>query len=814
MKQAARVLAIVLALAGPAACAARAEAAPAPAPRAASSRARAAPPARVVSPVSVTSPVDAAAPGGAPDAAAVDEALGQLNSPDWILQARSIAVLARAKAPQALAPLKAILAGQGRPYVRGRALVALAEIRGAGALDDALALAAGGSPELREAAVEALGICGSPGALAAVEARLSDPIASVRNQALVALARLQKQKAWDRVAPLLGDGDPATVIHAARALVYVDSADARPALVGLLGHAEAAVRIAAAEAERQVRDPEAAPVLLRRATSDSSTDVRWAAERALLAYDPQALVKPCLAAMGDKELSVHATAVRVLAARPSDEARAGLADLLRDAPDKHHTIASQVLDVLGGADPSPYQDVIVRYLDSRETPVRRKAVSLLARCPQADHWGLLKPLLADSSGAHVSAAAFKALRSAAQGSPPGGIVDYLVEVLQGGSAEAVEEALALLAERLTATELPKAVSVLEPFLAGADESRRRMAVAALERLAEGDAARSVAAAQGYLVQWRVLGPFPNDIRERGFTAAYPPEFGVDFTRPCEAFPFGRGAAVKMVTAAAGNGPGQALSIRPPEEDGAAGVTAVSYTLDLPKATNIKLTLRWGIRQDAPEGAAARFEVAVNGRKAIERQVAAADGWVPAEVDLSPFAGQRAVVDLAVDGLGKAAGDWALVSEPRIVADGAAAADLVALAPAAVARIVMPGVAAAQLAWQPARGIRPSGEVDLRQAISPAEDLQVAYAAADVHWHEDQKVHLVLAADGPVKLWVNGVKVAERGTADDRTVQCVVEFKKGANRLLVKECSEADRWSFSLRLTDDQGRRLAPAKAAP
>ena len=231
---------------------------------------------------------------------------------------------------------------------------------------------------------------------------------------------------------------------------------------------------------------------------------------------------------------------------------------------------------------------------------------------------------------------------------------------------------------------------------GAGENLRCQAVDALDRVAEGDVARRIAAAQGYLVQWSILGPFPSDVDGRGFTAMYPPEYGVDLAKTFEAFPFGYGAAFKVVSASAGSVRKQALSIRPPEEDDVAGRTIASYTLDLPQGTDIKLNMSLGIQQDAPEGQGVRFEAAVNGAKVLDRKVTAAEGWLPAEIDLSPHAGKRIVLDLAVDAMGKATGDWALVGEPRITAGGAVAADLLKLAPLATARIAIPGAPAERL----------------------------------------------------------------------------------------------------------------------
>ncbi|MCX5682244.1 MAG: hypothetical protein NT049_00970, partial [Planctomycetota bacterium] len=585
----------------------------------------------------------------------------------------------------------------------------------------------------------------------------------------------------------------------------------RRAILGMLGHKDVSVRLAATQAERELRDPEAVPLLIRRMVGDSTTEVKWAAERALLAYDPAVLAKPCLAALEDKE-SIQGAALGILQARPSEEAREGLAQFLREPGDRLHAATAAALDVLAGTDPSAYQDVIVRYVDNADPGVRRKAIDLAALCPEADHWVLLKPRLTDTVG-YVTVAALKALRGATQGAPPGGIVAYLAEALKNLTGETTEETLALLGERLTPAEAQNAVVALEPLLSGADENRRRQAVAALDRVAEGDAARRIAAAQGYLVQWSILGPFPSDVEGRGFTAAWPPEYGVDLSKPLDGFPFGQGAAFKVVTASAGNVKKQALSIWPPEENDVAGRTIASYTLDLPQGTDIKLSMFLGIREDAPEGQGVRFEVAAGGAKVLDRKVTAAEGWAPAEIDLSPHAGKRIVLDLAVDAMGKAAGDWALVGEPRITAGGAVAADLLKLAPLATVRTAMPGAPAERLTWEAARSVRPTGEVDIRQLI-PGPEMAVAYAAADVQWPRDEVVHLVLNADGPVKLWVNGEKAAERAAAGSGPIQVSAHLKQGVNRLLLKACNDADRWTFAARLTDAKGRRLDPAKPQP
>lgn len=459
---------------------------------------------------------------GPPDSNAIEEALGQLNSPDWILQARGMAVLGRAKAKQAAAPLKAILAGQGHPWIRGRALVALAGILGEGAADEALAMAGHAAPELRAAALEALAITGSPRALAAVEAHLADPAAAVRGQALAALARLQKDKAWARVAPLASGADPVAACQAARAMVYVDTPDARQELQRLLGHKEADVRLAAAQALREVRDPQAISALVERMASDPAEDVKSACEQALAAYQPETLARPMLAILDSKDRKPHAAALKILKARPSAEARAGIAAILGAAPPREADFpVTAALELLAGADPRPYQAVFVRYLEHPQSQVRLKTIEVLAQCPGGDLFDLLKPCLADAEAA-VRAAAIRAIRRTTQGAPPGGIVDYLGQVVQDPSAAIFEPALVLLKERLTTAETPKALAALEPVLGGTDERRRYLAVDVLEPFATEDLARRIAAAQGYITEWKVLGPYPNP-EGKGLAEVYPPE---------------------------------------------------------------------------------------------------------------------------------------------------------------------------------------------------------------------------------------------------------------------------------------------------
>ncbi|MBM4038738.1 MAG: hypothetical protein FJ290_09505 [Planctomycetes bacterium] len=66
-------------------------------------------------------PAEAPRPNG-PTPLAVEQALEELRSGDWVLKWAAMTQLARWRVKEADAPLKAILAGKDHPWVRGRAL--------------------------------------------------------------------------------------------------------------------------------------------------------------------------------------------------------------------------------------------------------------------------------------------------------------------------------------------------------------------------------------------------------------------------------------------------------------------------------------------------------------------------------------------------------------------------------------------------------------------------------------------------------------------------------------------------------------------
>jgi len=215
---------------------------------------------------------------------------------------------------------------------------------------------------------------------------------------------------------------------------------------------------------------------------------------------------------------------------------------------------------------------------------------------------------------------------------------------------------------------------------------------------------------------------------------------------------------------------------------------------------------WAAVDGSTEGTAgARLTIAADGRRLLERELpVSAEGGEALDVPLADWAGRRVQLDLVAESLAQSKGEWVVLADARVLAAGQVAADLVKSAPTAAVRSVLRGEEDGRMAWQPVRAVRPSGEVDLGEVVEDAS-FRLAYAVADVESPDDRKVTLTVSADDAVRAWLNGAKVAERTTTGTARVE--VDLRKGANRLVLKVANEHERWYFSVRLSDAEGRRI-------
>ncbi|MBM4040627.1 MAG: HEAT repeat domain-containing protein [Planctomycetes bacterium] len=739
-----------------------------------------------------------------PTPLAVEQAFEELRSGDWVLKWAAMSQLARWRVKEAEAPLKGILGGKDPPWVRGRALVALAELSGEAMLGEAQARAGDAAPELRAAAVEALGVLGTPKGEATIAARLKDPAPEVRYQAAVALARVRKGEAWETIAPLLDDKDPQLVQHAARALFYVARAEAHERAIALLAHADAGVRAEAAHTLGQARVRQAVPALLRGMAADGEAKVRFACEKALAGFSGQALFLPLLAALRGADARLYASALRVLAMRPVAEACEGVAALIRDADHPYREVLPEAFRLLSRIDPDRYQEVFAAHLSHPTAYVRVKAIESLGQCAKADQFRLLRPALTDKDQG-VRIAAFRAIRNITDAAPAEGLVEYLAEGIREGDKWTHRAATDLLCERITVAELPRVVALMAPVLGGKDKTEREYIAKALARLGDDAARRRIAAAQGYVADWHLIGPFPYESRNRGYGPAWFPEHEIDFARDYPAPAADPTAVFRPGEVTCGGQKRKGLALQPPSGQAAGGKLVATFALELPEAKDLKLTLALGLEDTAADSDGVGFEAAVNGHKLLTKKLLKPEGWETAEASLADYAGKRIALELTVDPLGNPKDDRAAIADPRIVSGDQVLANLADLADAAPVRIAVADPKAPRLAWQRYRASRTDGEVSLYDTYPLPLDAKMVYGVADIVCAEEHKATLHVKSDDGFILWLNGVKVKERpGAGEDKAE---VTLRQGPNRLLIKCFNLHEWWLYWVRLTTPDGAAL-------
>ncbi|NQT88192.1 HEAT repeat domain-containing protein [bacterium] len=741
---------------------------------------------------------------------AIELAMTELQSDDWILAWRAMTQLAHHKAAEAVPPLRAILTGKKHPWLRGRALVALAELLGNPVVPEALAFAGSDRPELRAAAVEALGILGSPKGEAPIRKHLADPVAAVRYQAVVALARLKGNEAWKTIEPLLADQDTAMVQHAIRSVVHIDAPAARARIVALLEHEHRDVRTEAAGALGQVALASAIPALLGRMAKDPDATVRVACEAALAKFDAQALAAPTLAAIEGDDKALYRPALTIVGLRPSEAVCDRVADLFRAPAEARTEYITAAFDAVTRLDPDRYSSLFAAHRAHARADVRRKAVECLARCKKADLYALLKPALIDEDKS-VYAFAFQVLRKAATAPPKEGIVAYLAEPLQRTNSDTLHACLAMVHDHVTPPELDKALAALGPLLGGKDARTRDLAAKAIERICTDDARRRVAAAQGALAEWMVIGPFPNDPSHKAHDVAYFPEHEIDLAKAYPEHYFGCGAQFRVGDAASGKDRRKALDLRLPHERNVKGHLRVAYTVRLPEGDGIRLLAAAALEDGSQNSDGVTLQVLADKTTVLEVPLDKPDGWKAIDVDLSARAGKLVTLAFVLDPRGHTRDDRVLIAAPRIAAGGKDVADLLALAPKAAVTIALPK-RTDEMRWQPLPTVAIDGTIPLHDQFPLPVHYQTAYALADVESTGAQTVRLNLKWQNDLVLWLNGKQIFAKRGAREETID--LPLTQGRNRILAKIGNERDAWTLRARLTDKDGKRLDTVRVVP
>ena len=459
------------------------------------------------------------------DSAGVERALNSLDNADWILQWEAIHDLAEQRAELAVPKLQSMLSEKNEPWLRSQALVALAGIRGKEILNSAQELAKSQDAVLRAGAFKALGAIGSDAALPAIEAAVKDADPGVRGEALVALAKISHEKSWPAVSAALGSDDPRSGILA---LPFVGGDAARDKLLALLDHKDKPTRLAVIAALKQARLPETLKPLVKRLLKEGDRAAQEAIQGALGAFPARARAAAVIELLAANEIVLNDLTLDLLSGSAEPDTCAALVKLLPQLEAGNGWLLARTIRIVASCDADQYAPLFTNYLKSSKADVRLAAIEGMGKCRKLDRFALLKPLITDPD-ARISETVFNAIRVATRWAPDEGIVSYLNDALVSKEKNIFKNAVTLLRDRLPSAEFPKALALLKPHLSGASTELRDLCVQALTQAADPEGARQIAAAQGYISQWHVLGPLTEKAGDAAIESFAPPEKDVDFT---------------------------------------------------------------------------------------------------------------------------------------------------------------------------------------------------------------------------------------------------------------------------------------------
>jgi hypothetical protein len=252
----------------------------------------------------------------------------------------------------------------------------------------------------------------------------------------------------------------------------------------------------------------------------------------LQSYGDEFLSDPLVAVFESGDMNVLTAACRLLYAHPTAEPAGALAAALArmERPSDELVLAAMNALSTPKVGPERHKDLFSRYLNHPNPQCRARAATCLGLTGGADLYHLLRPLLADAER-HVVRSALQALgRIPVELSPGEGIVNYVSGILERKDLdhELLHYALNAMTVHGKPAEFQSALAALRPILGGKDGRLRYQAAVALGQLGGQAMGGQVAEAQGYILDWMLIGTFINDERNSGLTNVYPPEAGIDF----------------------------------------------------------------------------------------------------------------------------------------------------------------------------------------------------------------------------------------------------------------------------------------------
>ncbi|NQT92487.1 MAG: HEAT repeat domain-containing protein [Lentisphaerae bacterium] len=455
--------------------------------------------------------------------------LAQQLPSDWILAWEEIERQAGSEVPEDAVSLRETAADpETHPWLRGRALVALAKHDRDGSHAAANAATASSNAVTRAAACEALGFSGNAETAPLLVEMLKDTDETVRHEAAVSLARVQGSNAWSNVEALVAASPAPFARQQALVLAHIDTDVAREALRSRLTGTNAMVRAETARALHAAPKPSLVPLLLDMIASGRDKTVRSAAEGTLRSWDAEFLGPPLAGVLRSDEPKRVLPAIRLLFLRPSYAGGDALAELVQQGSETmSRAVLTESMDTLLAISPERYRDTFRNYLEDKDATLRVRAITALAAGrPDEELFELLRDPLADTHDS-VFRLALRMVQRRTTSVPEDGFVSFLSPHFATAETPRIRGFLDLMRHRLPEEELPAALELLTPLLHGADSALRDAAANVFKESADDKVALQAVAAQGYVARWLVLGPFDNDRYNRGFATEFGPETALD-----------------------------------------------------------------------------------------------------------------------------------------------------------------------------------------------------------------------------------------------------------------------------------------------
>lgn len=451
---------------------------------------------------------------------------GQLSSKDWILQAEAMQGLGKWKVESAVPQISRILRDGASPWVRGRAMVTLGQIQGGQVLAFAHQAAKDESPLLRMAALETFELVGGNNGTPVVKNLLKDSDVRVQAMAAALYASHFPAEAWPVVDRLTASNHASISKNLLRGLAHIGSDASLKRLENIFKAADVAGRQRRDLIEAMSVADDGSIPFVSRVTAHYASQTREfrVGQDILSSLDKATVAKTFQVMLTEESTELYGNLASLVAAvQPTPQ----LGDLLAASwilrEDLPQEAVRSGMVALSRIAPKRYKSFFAHYLESEDPETRALAIRCRSLSSVTDLFEVFRIHVQDVDSRVVQAALQSLQRVPYQFRPAEGLLKFLNQPLQSGDKKVLHAAINLLGRRGIPDEFESALQVLKPLLALEDPETRGIASDTLSRLGGHEKFGEVAAAQGYIGNWKIVGPFLNDRENKGFETVYKPE---------------------------------------------------------------------------------------------------------------------------------------------------------------------------------------------------------------------------------------------------------------------------------------------------